>query len=176
MVPTFALADHTTPILHPQILQRPCPKVRALTEGQEDQEASFSSLTGQADHTTLSSNTLRSRSARSALWGGADRGEMTPSGQGRHPPTLDPSGGSLAAGPSAPGAPFSPGARGTRGTNFTPARPAGPVSPGGLCCLLCQQGQEGQGSSISLDGENCNCQSPADSGAFLRPQSGPPHS
>lgn len=92
-------------------------------------EASLSSLTRQADHTTLSSNALRSRGSRGALWE-ADRGEGPCRGQGPLSPPR-PLRRALTAGPSEPGDPFSPAGPGGPGGPTSPGRPAGPVSPRG---------------------------------------------
>lgn len=81
---TSVIAGLPTPTLYPPspVTVLRTPKVKGTHRGaRKTREASFSSLTGQADHTTLSSNALRSRSSGSTLYK-ADGGEVPHRGWG----------------------------------------------------------------------------------------------
>lgn len=116
-----------------QVLQWSCPKVRGHSQrGQEDRGSLFllSDRAGRPHHVVQQYPEVQECQERPA-GRGADRSEMTPSGQGRRPPLWTPLEGVLTAGPSAPGAPFSPAGPGGPGGPTSPGRPAGPVSPRG---------------------------------------------
>lgn len=107
-------------------------------------EASFSSLTGQADHTTLSSNALGSRGSGRALLG-ADSGEGPCRGRG---PLSQP--GPLRSPHSQrvhqrQGILSRQQGQGGRGDQLLRDARRGQSHRGGLCRLLCQRGQEGRG-------------------------------
>lgn len=108
-------------------------------------EASFSSLTGQADHTTLSSNALRSGSARSTLWE-ADSSEVPRSGQEPCPcPGRFQSWNSQQV-RQHQGILSRQQGREDQGGQLHQDVQRGQSHHGGLCRLLCQQDQEGQGA------------------------------
>lgn len=106
-------------------------------------EASFSTLTRQADHTTLSSNALRSRGTRSALWE-ADSGEVPCSGQGPRPGPRPLCSLYLQQVRQHQGLLSLQQGQGDQGDQLHRDVQQGQSHHGGLCHLLCQQGQEGQ--------------------------------
>lgn len=176
--PHLSLLTLPPPFCTLQVLQWSCPKVRGHSQrGQEDQGSLFllSDQAGRPHHAVQ--QYLEVQECQELPVVGADGGEMTPSGQGRRPPTLDPSGGgTYSRSVSTRGSFLTSGARGTRGTDFTGTPSGASLTAGAFAAFFASRARRARGSSISLDGENCDCQSPADSGAFLRPQSGPPHS
>lgn len=108
-------------------------------------EASFSSLTGQAHHTTLSSNALRSGSTGSTLQGEATK-VRRPAGRREHTPRLGPLRSSrLRQVHQHQGILSRQRGQGGQGDRLHRDGRRGQSHRGGLCRLLCQQGREGQG-------------------------------
>lgn len=107
--------------------------------------------------------------------GGADRGEMTPSGQGRHPQLWTPLEGHLQQIRQHQGLLSHQRGQGGPGGPTSPARPAGQSHHRAFAAFFASRARRARVQHFPGWGELQLSES-SRFWAFLRPQSGPPHS